>query len=309
MKRRPSSIFLAASMLLSSSAFAWGPAGHRLVNRVAIELMNSDLAPLFQNNSANLQRLANVPDAIWKQPATKERERFTHFFQWNIYKSSSLASLMPISLTRAAYLTGETYLIENGTSVWRADQLYKMLVNAIRSQDWVGALQLAGVMGHYMGDMSQPMHITSDYDGQSINRRGIHAYFESILIDRQEATELHDRVWRAANSRTSNHRDEQSEVLTFSTPSSGIVDVAFLESKRSLTYLQSILNQFNTTNAIDDTALATMAVRSLAEGAIALKTVWDRAANEANSSRNIPSNRMTVADPAWVPVEIVPTEQ
>ena len=42
---------------------------------------------------------------------------------------------------------------------------------------------MAGVMAHYIGDLSQPLHDTKNYDGQLTGQPGIHAFFETTNID------------------------------------------------------------------------------------------------------------------------------
>lgn len=39
-----------------------------------------------------------------------------------------------------------------------------------------------GLMGHFVGDTSQPFHTTADYDGYVAGHGGIHAYFEDTAV-------------------------------------------------------------------------------------------------------------------------------
>jgi hypothetical protein len=45
------------------------------------------------------------------------------------------------------------------------------------------ALLYAGLMGHFVGDLAQPMHTSADYDGWQREQGGLHAYFESEAVD------------------------------------------------------------------------------------------------------------------------------
>lgn len=51
-----------------------------------------------------------------------------------------------------------------------------------RKSDLHAAVMLAGIMGHFVGDMAQPFHPTSDYDGWSTGNGGIHSFFESSVV-------------------------------------------------------------------------------------------------------------------------------
>jgi hypothetical protein len=44
-------------------------------------------------------------------------------------------------------------------------------------------LLLAGLIGHYVGDLTQPLHVTENFDGQATGQRGVHAYFEEEVVD------------------------------------------------------------------------------------------------------------------------------
>lgn len=41
----------------------------------------------------------------------------------------------------------------------------------------------AGILSHFIGDLSQPLHVTVDYDGWDVLQGGLHSYFETDVID------------------------------------------------------------------------------------------------------------------------------
>ena len=50
------------------------------------------------------------------------------------------------------------------------------------------ALQLewvikAGTLAHYIGDLSQPLHVTENHDGAMTNQKGIHSFFEDTVVN------------------------------------------------------------------------------------------------------------------------------
>lgn len=297
---RPSSRALSATFVVSLSihaslAFSWGAAGHSLVNDAAAELSESAIGPFLRANSANLRRLANVPDQVWKQPATREQEKSTHFFQWDRYSQSPLDTRMPVFMRDALTIVDRSYVVENGSAVWRVDQIYKLLVQALRSHDWPRSLQLAGVLGHYVGDLSQPMHDTSDYDGQSIGKRGIHAYYESALVGKVDPAELRSQVLTAASQR--------AQVADQTDRDLSIVRLAFNEGKEGLTHLADVLAEFAGRTDPNDEALKPMMVQNITDGAVTLKAIWDMAAAEARVTTGLPTNAITVADPTWIPLD------
>ena len=55
---------------------------------------------------------------------------------------------------------------DHGTAPWRALQLYRLGVEALKKKDVKAALLYLGTMGHYVGDMTQPFHATLNFDGE-----------------------------------------------------------------------------------------------------------------------------------------------
>ncbi len=51
-----------------------------------------------------------------------------------------------------------------------------------RLEDLAAAVELGGIMSHYVGDLAQPFHVSADYDGWATGHGGIHAYFETYLL-------------------------------------------------------------------------------------------------------------------------------
>ncbi len=93
--------------------------------------------------------------------------------------------------------------LDMGTNWWRADQFYRSAIESGKKLKDSPAptnkseqqneklpynkaafemLIAMGVMGHFVGDNSQPLHISSDYDGYAANSGGIHAYYEDACV-------------------------------------------------------------------------------------------------------------------------------
>ena len=64
----------------------------------------------------------------------------------------------------------------DGVLPWAVEDNFNTLVQYLRENDWEHAAQLAGVISHYIGDASMPLHATSDY---WIN--GMHTTYESVV--------------------------------------------------------------------------------------------------------------------------------
>ncbi len=55
-------------------------------------------------------------------------------------------------------------LLDKGVLPWAVEDNFAMLVQSLESQDWEHAAQLMGVIAHYTGDATMPLHATSDYN-------------------------------------------------------------------------------------------------------------------------------------------------
>ena len=71
-----------------------------------------------------------------------------------------------------------------GIVPWAAEEVFLRLVEAFRQGERERILSLSADLSHYVADLHQPLHTTRNYDGQLTGQRGIHARFETKLLDR-----------------------------------------------------------------------------------------------------------------------------
>jgi hypothetical protein len=70
---------------------------------------------------------------------------------------------------------------------------YKCTDKTSRTEDLAAAVEIGGVLGHFIADLAQPMHTTIDYDGYSVGQGGVHLYFETLAIGNMD-DKLNDDV-------------------------------------------------------------------------------------------------------------------
>ncbi len=206
--RAPLCLLLVATLLCP--AWAWGPRAHRAITRLAVSALPSALAP-FTAHSRRLLQLCNEPDR-WRQPhlaALNGQNAFEHFinlewvppmtayppdrahFQRLLNRSTRLAPVHQAALSRIGvlpYAVAETY---DKLVVAFEDYRLAKLRNRPLSPSIQDAVQWMGLLSHYAGDGSQPLHTTINYDGwrgpnpaHFRRRRGIHALFETTFAGR-----------------------------------------------------------------------------------------------------------------------------
>jgi hypothetical protein len=166
-------LFIVSALLISTSAFAWGPTGHRTVGEIAEKYMNpkSLLAArtILQGNS--LARVATWPDEIRSDPAHYSNTYPWHYTDWaddahDHDESASSGKLMGAINDQLAVLKD---------------------ANATREQK---EFSLKFVV-HLIGDLHQPLHVGNGLDqggnlckvsymGQTMN---LHSVWDEGLIN------------------------------------------------------------------------------------------------------------------------------
>ena len=291
---------LVFSTALSSPCFAWGAKGHFIVNEAAAELTSSPAAEFFRNNKQTLGRFANTPDGLWKRPGVYEKERGTHFFHWDVYKKSNLlGSFDGLTLSSVINKMGMAFVDENGSAMFRISSIYRRLVTALQKKNWEESIQMAGVLGHYVGDIAQPMHVSSDYDGQSIKRPGVHKYFESTLVE----TVPHDRLVGDTIA------DGEKRKPTLAgrhngRPSEGAAKgLAMHEGEVAFGELAGVLDHFGDRGSQDDRGLKTYFAPRMGFASAVLATIWDMAVEESGATTGFPLKAVQVDEPKWFPLD------
>ncbi len=185
------------------NAFAWGRRGHSSVAALAAYVLAKHSGDQFlKEKSFDLGYYANVPDFIWKRPATYERESLQHFMDYDLFERIIKAkdgqfSENVLTPNRMAFFTKYPELVtaRSGRAPWRVQEFYDKLsaitkdlknenIKGQDHQDLQGQwLVLAGTMAHYYGDMAQPLHCTENHDGEMTGQKGIHSYFEDLVVD------------------------------------------------------------------------------------------------------------------------------
>jgi hypothetical protein len=208
---RLSAALLLLPLLTVQPAFGWGADGHMLINRLAGAALPADV-PAFLRTPAALDALEYYgpePDR-WRSPAEPElnaAQAPEHFID---LEYADLIGPLPrrrydyiraLAAAQAKHpdlpLTPEKV----GLQPYVTDEVFERLESAFRDyRALVAAKQdtkpseaeivfLAGWLGHYVGDGSQPLHTTIQYNGWTgPNPHGyttdhrIHAQFETAFV-------------------------------------------------------------------------------------------------------------------------------
>jgi len=131
--------------MLTPEVRAWSGTTHEFVASQAIALMPHSYDWFFSTYSSTIVSYSTKPDA-WK--SSDPNEGYRHYYDYDLY---------------ITHTHSEQQQPANGVLPWALEDNFNMLVQYLRNSDWTHAAQLAGVICHYTGDASMPLHATSDY--------------------------------------------------------------------------------------------------------------------------------------------------
>jgi hypothetical protein len=200
------------SVLASQPAWAWGSDGHRMINRLAAQYLPVDVPAFLRNGNAldTMDYLGPEPDR-WRQRdaepelvATQSPDHFIDMEYADLVGTFPKARYDFIRALDAAQLKHPDLQLtpeKVGMQPWQVEEVwqrlkadlreYRKLVAANKDTAPVQTAILfdAGWLGHYVGDGSQPLHTTIQYNGWTgPNPNGyttdhkIHALFETIYV-------------------------------------------------------------------------------------------------------------------------------
>jgi hypothetical protein len=204
------SIVLSLVLFAPSVSFAWGRRGHQIVAETAIYLNSANDTGL-RWHSFDIGYYANVPDFFWKKPSNYDTEKPQHFMDMELFDREFAKRpeiKKPFELSRKEFEAKFPDIKPMaGRAFWRIREMSAQLgkiADQLRAIPEEGqqkerqALQLkwllmAGTLGHYVGDLSQPLHVTENYDGGMTGQKGVHSFFEDICVD-QAYPHVQDKV-------------------------------------------------------------------------------------------------------------------
>jgi hypothetical protein len=182
---------VAIALAAPAPAAAWGTAAHRYIMARAIERLPAELKPFFEHFRDELVVRVVDPDT-WRSAGWEEDQN--HFLDFGEKDFGPFPfTALPREYGAAIEKFGTATLKRYGLLPWREAEEFGNLRRAFEgftnsspfaSSDTV---LFAAVASHYIQDAHQPLHATSNYDGQLTGQRGVHSRFETALFERYAA--------------------------------------------------------------------------------------------------------------------------
>jgi hypothetical protein len=199
----PSAV-LGGLVLSSPLARAWENEGHRMINRLAAATLPGDTPGFLRAQAAaeEIEYLGPEPDR-WRSPAEPElnaAQAPEHFIDLELAGVFAPLPRKRLDFEAKVFAAGQRPE-KIGLQPWETDEVWERLKAAMRQyRDLSAAGQntkpveaaivfYAGWLGHYVGDGSQPLHVTVNYNGWTgpnphgyTTEHGIHHQFEGPFV-------------------------------------------------------------------------------------------------------------------------------
>lgn len=218
---RPTLVLAGLALFSSLPAHSWGPIGHKVINHTAIDALPKDGPVFLKKYVEYISDQSTIPDT-WRadEPFSRMEEDPNH-----VWFRERLTYLNPVPRSRYelvldiykhyqaikstdSTLASRTNVRWSGTLPYAAMEAYGDLVEDFRLYRQLKAAGkdthnlemtcafLAVRLGHYIGDASQPMHVSVQVGGwQGPNPKGyttdtaIHGRFEGLMVRGMKLTE------------------------------------------------------------------------------------------------------------------------
>ena len=173
-----------ALALAPVAAHAWGNEGHRMINRLGAATLPADVPAFLHTEQAlnEIEYLGPEPDR-WRSPSEPElvaAQAPEHFIDMELADALGPLPHRRLDFEATVFAAGQRPE-KIGLQPWETEEVWERLKSAMREYRKLSATNpatnpdiraveqaiifYAGWLGHYVGDGSQPLHTTIQYNG------------------------------------------------------------------------------------------------------------------------------------------------
>lgn len=197
-------LLFAFNFVIPNYVFGWGEQGHHVLCEAATRLVKDEnLSAFLQKKNHMLGHLCNIPDINWKKdpniPNYDIINSYAHGMNFDKVYGPIKNIPTDFELIKIDLVQKNLDPYRNGSLWWRAKQFYSIAVEmgsklsnlapgSSESNEFIKQMMInMGLLGHFVGDASMPLHNSADYDAWESDHGGLHTYFET---DSVSATDL-----------------------------------------------------------------------------------------------------------------------
>jgi len=174
-----SKLLIAAITICSTLFIGWGNVGHRIINKQTI-LSVTPAMSFWGNWSDSIAAHGSDAD---NRKNIDPSEAPKHYIDIDNYPEFVANGYITSNFDSLVFLHGNTFVMDQGILPWAIMKTFDSLQTAFQNNQFNKAMLLAADLGHYIGDMHMPLHITKNYNGQLTGQTGVHSRFESNMIN------------------------------------------------------------------------------------------------------------------------------
>jgi len=172
-------------LIVAFTTFSWGFYGHKKINKHAVLILPSPLINSYKKNIIYITEHAVDAD---KKRYSIENEKYNHYIDLDSYMIPF--DSIPRTWQKANEIFDKDSILKHGILPWNILFVKYQLQKAFEENNFEKIMQLSADIGHYIGDLHVPLHTTKNYNGQLTNQNGIHALWESRMV------ELYSEDWK-----------------------------------------------------------------------------------------------------------------
>ncbi len=174
-----SSLLLAAIIVCSTLFIGWGNIGHRIINSKTILSVTPSMS-FWGSWSDSLAAHGSDAD---NRKSIDPNEAPKHYIDIDNYPEFNSNGYITQNFDSLVMQHGNTFVMDQGILPWAILATFDSLQTAFQNNHFHKAMLFAADLGHYVGDMHMPLHITRNYNGQYTGQSGVHSRFESNMIN------------------------------------------------------------------------------------------------------------------------------
>ena len=179
MKRASKIWLIILVFILPSILTGWGYEGHRRINYLASRQLKGPFGRFLMQHSDKLKLYGPVPDYI---KGLDRSGYHHHFIDADFYDTYPFDNI-PRDRKGFYEKYGEEAIKKMGDAPWYIEKLCNRIIYLMKNNRFEEALFNMGELGHYIGDIHQPLHVVLNYNGQKTGNDGVHFRWEVRLID------------------------------------------------------------------------------------------------------------------------------
>lgn len=175
--RRVLILAMALGVALPTSGWTWGGATHHYI----AQNYSKHLPPAMDG----LRVYDSIVDLKVTDPDTRRPttpgEAPRHFIDIDYYPEF-LAGTLTHDRAALEAQYGAATVLNVGIVPWAVGEVVSTLTQQFQAGQWSASATTIADLCHYVGDATQPLHCTQNYDGQLTGNSGIHSRYETSMM-------------------------------------------------------------------------------------------------------------------------------